>query len=615
MLFGVLLRLYLRKAKKEVETIKTLLVTLNAKYIHSSLALRYLRACCQDVCPTTIREYTINHNLLAILRDIYKQEPEIIGIACYIWNIDMTIALVGLIKKILPDTLIVLGGPEVSYDPEKIMQDCPDVDYIIQGEGENTLRLLLQALTVARQKLTIPELDLICGIIYRDAQDEVVVTGGAQVVDFLDDIPFPYIDSEMSMLKDKILYYESSRGCPFHCQYCLSSVTRGVRFHNLERVYADLAFFISHKVKQVKFVDRTFNAKRDHYLPIMQFLAQQEGTTNFHFEIAVDLLDDEVIDFLSSVQVGRFQFEIGIQSTYEPALQAIQRKNQWDKIVHNVNRLRQGKNIHLHLDLIAGLPEESYWQFGQSFNDVYHLRPHMIQLGFLKLLKGSGIRRQAKQYGYVFSERAPYEVLANDFLPFEDVSRLKVLEGLVDQFYNSGRFQYVLPVFIHLYEGNAFQFFHDLTAYWERHECNMLEYGIKGLYQHIINFYQDCGFPDAAFFLEVLKFNALMTEGGLRLPILPWNEEEWSQEKTAFWRSAELVRKYLPDYNFTTWRDVKKQYHLEVFSFDFFRYFKEQGKIEKHLTPILFSYNEQEHFQKIAGPDFWVKEGNIDDAL
>ncbi|CUH96995.1 hypothetical protein P22_3121 [Propionispora sp. 2/2-37] len=590
--------------------IKTLLVTLNAKYIHSSLALRYLRACCQDVCPTIVKEYTINHNLLSILHDIYKQKPKIIGLACYIWNIDMTIALVGLIKKVLPDTLIIFGGPEVSYDPEKVMQKCHDVDYIIQGEGENTLRFLLQELAETRQKLAITELSSISGVAYRNAEGKVVINGEAQVVASLDDIPFPYTDSDMAALKDKIIYYESSRGCPFNCQYCLSSVTKGVRFHNLERVYADLTFFIRHKVKQVKFVDRTFNAKKDYYLPIMQFLAQQEGTTNFHFEIAVDLLDDEVIDFLSSVQVGRFQFEIGIQSTNEPTLKAIQRTNKWDKIVHNVTRLRQGENIHLHLDLIAGLPEESYWQFGQSFNDVYHLRPHMIQLGFLKLLKGSGLRMKSKQYGYIFSDCAPYEVLANNCLPFEDVSRLKILEGLVDQFYNSGRFQYVLPVFINLYKGNAFQFFHDFTAYWEKNECNMLEQGIKGLYQHIINFYQDCGFSDVEFFLEMVKFNALISERGkVHFPFLPWNEEKWSQEKTNFWRSPELVRKYLPEYNFTTWRDIKKQYHLEVFSFDLSSYFKEQGKLEKQLTPILFNYHGEENFQKIAVTDFWEKEG------
>lgn len=584
--------------------IKTLLITLNAKYIHSSLALRYLQAYCSEGCGEVgIKEYTINNKLLNILSDVYKEKPDIIGVACYIWNIEMTMSLIRLIKKVLPHTVVIVGGPEVSYDPAVIMQEQPDIDYLIQGEGEVVLKALLRALAGHG---TVDSID---GLAFRTDGGQVMINGTSQTVACLDEVPFPYTESSMKELKDKIIYYESTRGCPFNCQYCLSSATAGVRFRSLELVYEELTFFIKHNVRQVKFVDRTFNAAKRHYLPIMHFLSRQECGTNFHFEIAVDLLDEEDICFLKDVKEGRFQFEIGIQSTNEPTLQAINRTNHWDKITRNVAGLRAGDNIHLHLDLIAGLPEESYWQFGQSFNQVYQLKPHMVQLGFLKMLKGAGIRKNAQKYNYIYADYAPYEVLANSSISYKELSRLKILEGLVDQFYNSGRFQYVLPFLIEQYGGDAFAFFHSLTVYWENRQYNMIDHSVKACYQHLINFYNEqnpVALPELL--KELLKFNALMVEGGsVRPEFLSW-DDSWEQEKTEFWRSTETVLKYIPDYHFTTWRELKKHYHIEVFTFNVAKYFSQPQAMQQELTPILISYKTKTSYQIIDRQDFCLEK-------
>ncbi len=591
---------------------QVVLTTLNAKYIHTSLALRYLAAYCRPVCPETIiREYNINNGLLEILSDIYRMRPNVLGLACYIWNIEMTLILAGLVKKVLPDVIIILGGPEVSYDSAEIMQHHGCVDYIIQGEGEMTLAALLEVFV----KRNFSALCNIPGLVFR-LDGQIKVNEGPQVVHELDTLPFPYNDADMENLNDKIIYYESSRGCPFSCQYCLSSVTKGVRFYSLPRVYHDLAFFIDHKVKQVKFVDRTFNGRKDHYFPLLKFLAKQQCETNFHFEIAVDLLDDEVLLFLRDVTPGRFQFEIGIQSTFQPALTEICRHNNWGKIVDNVKQLQQSGNIHLHLDLIAGLPHESYWQFGQSFNDVYSLQPQMLQLGFLKLLKGSGIRKDAIKHGYVFMDNAPYEVLANKYLSYDDVRKLKIIEELFNQLYNSGRFQYTLKFFIELCRGNAFAFYHKLASYWEERGLHIIAHSIKSLYRYLLDYCQIYHKGQLELCRELMKFDALLSEKGTIHPeFLGWNDNQWNEEKAQFWRSEATVRKYLPEYVFTTWRDVKKNFQLEVFNIDVAAFFM-RGEFVKENLPVLFTYRQNEvRYHIIAEDDFWRTGGGDKNAL
>ena len=588
---------------------KVVLTTLNAKFIHSSLALKYLEASCKTICPNIVsKEYTINNELLAILSDIYKEQPAIIGLVCYIWNVDMTLRLADLLKKVLPKVVIILGGPEVTYDPTDVMTQHSSIDYIVQGEGEE----VLQALLIALQSHS--PVNGISGLTFRD--NEVIISGMPQIIADLDTIPFPYCDDDIPKLQDKIIYYESARGCPFSCSYCLSSATCGVRFFSLERVYKDLQFFISHNVRQVKFVDRTFNARKEHYLPILRFLAQSDCRTNFHFEIAADVLDDEVLEFLKEVPVGRFQFEIGIQSTYEATLDKISRHNNWSKIIDYVTKIISYENIHVHLDLIVGLPEENYERFGQSFNDVYELQPQMLQIGFLKMLKGAAIRVSADQYKYVFLDYAPYEILFNDCLDYADVRKLKILEDVFNQVYNTGRFKRTLQFLITLHGGNAFKFYDDLTTYWEERQLHVVAHSSKSLYNYIVDFCRVHHTQEVELVQEFLKFDALMSEkGAVRPEILSWNKEKWSKDKGAFWSSQQKVRTYLPQYVFTNWRDVNKKNHIEVFSIDILGYLQ-SGTILTVDTPILFSYvQEVTTYQALASHDFWLQGEEHDYAL
>ncbi|MEG6585550.1 B12-binding domain-containing radical SAM protein [Dendrosporobacter sp. 1207_IL3150] len=579
---------------------KTVLATLNAKYIHSSLALRYLKAFCNDICDFKVKEFSINNSLFDILSEIYAEKPDVVGLACYIWNIDMTLELANLLKKVLPDTVIILGGPEVSYDPEDIMEQHKYIDYIVQGEGEETLYKLLTQLKAKAEVSAIPNLA-------QRINNKIALNGDAGIVKNLNSIPFPYNDEEISTLKDKIIYYESSRGCPFSCQYCLSSATQGVRFLEVDRVIKDLSFFIRHDVRQVKFVDRTFNARKDHYLPILQFISQQNCRTNFHFEIAADILDEEVLEILKTIPNGRVQFEIGIQSTNSATLAQIRRSNNWPKIVDNVTNIIATGNIHVHLDLIVGLPEEDYKTFGKSFNDVYNLKPHMLQIGFLKLLKGSGIRKCAKEHSYIFMDSAPYQVLGNKYLSFSEVRKLHLMEEIFNQVYNSGRFSHTLDYFIGYHNGDAFGFYNSLTDFWEQRELHIVAHSPKSLYQYLREFCQLLYEDTESLCDEFLKFDALITEkGSLRPDVLGWNENCWNDETTAFWRNEKLVHKYISDYKFTTWRDIKKKHHIEVFTFDVPCYIKNKNILKKS-TPVLFSFNGEEvDFKTIEAGDFWI---------
>ncbi|MBP2634410.1 MAG: B12-binding domain/radical domain protein [Firmicutes bacterium] len=585
---------------------KIVLSTLNAKYIHSSLALRYLAAYCQapgrDIA---VREYTINNGVLEIVSDLFACQATVIGLACYIWNIEASLQLAALIKKVQPETIIVLGGPEVSYQPEDILKEHAAVDYIVLGEGEQTFAALLTMLNNGHEIEAIP------GLAYRNQR--TIVTSQPQQVTNLDDIPFPYADGDMELLSDKILYYESSRGCPFACQYCLSSATSGVRFVSQERVMRDLRFFISHNVKQVKFVDRTFNTRKEHYFPILKFLAEQTCRTNFHFEIAVDILDQEVVEFLRQVPPGRFQFEIGIQSTNEQTLTTIKRHNNWPKIVEHVSTIRDYGNIHMHLDLIVGLPYENIEVFAKSFDEVYDLRPDMLQIGFLKLLKGSGIRENAAIHGYLAMDSAPYEVLGNNYMDYAGVRHLKILEEVFEQIYNSGRFCYSLSWLIALSGGGAFAFYSKLANYWEQHGYHLVAHSTKSLYKYLSEFCAACNPEVITEYQELLKFDALMNEhGAVRPELLPWNQvnqaanDKWAAHKTAFWRDSNRARRYLPNFSFTTWREVKKSYHIEVFSVDVPAYLQNHESLVKQEVAVLFSYEDiKPSYQVINYDDFW----------
>ena len=433
---------------------KILLAACNAKYIHSNLAVYDLQAYASEYTDHIIlKEYTINQQKDDIMRDIYLEHPDVVCVSCYIWNISFVKELMSDLAKILPDADFWAGGPEVSYDAEKFLSENPEFTGVMVGEGEETF----QELSGYYVKKNPEKLENITGICYRDGE-KIIHNGWRQIMD-LSSIPFIYKD--LSEFKNRIIYYESSRGCPFSCSYCLSSVDKKLRFRDIEMVKKELQFFIDHKVPQVKFVDRTFNCKHDHAMAIWKYINDHDnGVTNFHFEISADLLREEELQEMSTMRPGLIQLEIGVQSTNPDTIKAIHRTMDFEKLKGIVDRIHSFGNIHQHLDLIAGLPYEDYDSFRNSFNDVYALKPQQLQLGFLKVLKGSHMMEMCREYGIVYKNREPYEVLSTKWLDYGHVLKLKNVENMVEVYYNSGQFQKTLeyaesffPDAFSIYEG------------------------------------------------------------------------------------------------------------------------------------------------------------------
>ena len=433
---------------------KILLAACNAKYIHSNLAVYDLQAYASEYTDYVIlKEYTINQQKDDIMRDIYLEHPDVVCVSCYIWNISFVKELMADLAKILPDADFWAGGPEVSYDAEKFLSENPEFTGVMVGEGEETF----QELSGYYVKKNPEKLENITGICYRDGE-KTIHNGWRQIMN-LSSIPFIYKD--LSEFKNRIIYYESSRGCPFSCSYCLSSVDKKLRFRDIEMVKKELQFFIDHKVPQVKFVDRTFNCKHDHAMAIWKYINDHDnGVTNFHFEISADLLREEELQEMSTMRPGLIQLEIGVQSTNPDTIKAIHRTMDFEKLKGIVDRIHSFGNIHQHLDLIAGLPYEDYDSFRNSFNDVYALKPQQLQLGFLKVLKGSHMMEMCREYGIVYKNREPYEVLSTKWLDYGHVLKLKNVENMVEVYYNSGQFQKTLeyaesffPDAFSIYEG------------------------------------------------------------------------------------------------------------------------------------------------------------------
>ena len=422
---------------------KVLLAAINAKYIHSNLGIYSLKTYGEKMlkewglaeqAEISLAEYTINHQMEQILQDIYKRKPDVIGFSCYIWNISYVKVILADIKKVLPDVKIWAGGPEVSYHGEAFLKEEPAVDLVMMGEGEITFAHFLKALLEGEDLKQVP------GLMVRNADGTFTDTGFRQVMD-MSQIPFPYAFMDMKELEHRIIYYESSRGCPFSCAYCLSSIDKKLRFRSLDLVLPELEWFLQAKVPQVKFVDRTFNCKKSHAMAIWQYIRDHDnGVTNFHFEIAADLLDKDELDLLSTMRPGLVQLEIGVQSTNEKTLEAIRRKTDIEEIREITETINSWHNIHQHLDLIAGLPWEDLKRFKQSFNDVYEMEPEQLQLGFLKVLKGSYMEELIPTCDLLYSAAPPYEVLCTKWLSYGDVLELKDIEEMTEVHYNSRQF-------------------------------------------------------------------------------------------------------------------------------------------------------------------------------
>ncbi len=475
--------------------------TLNAKYIHTSLALRYLRAFCAGEFDVQIAEFTIKDPAMAISADLFARKPDVIGFSCYIWNIEETIVVIDMLRKVLPDVKIVLGGPEVSYDTAYWMERLTAVDFIVFGEGEETFRDLLRQIAGERKY------HFVFGLAYRKAgQAEPILNPGRPKLD-LNAIPSPHRFAEdIPGLRNRVTYFETSRGCPFSCQFCLSSIEVGVRYFDIDRVKADLLYLIDSGAKLIKFVDRTFNIKRDYAMDIFRFLIDNHRGCVFQFEITADIMRPEVLDFLAEhAPPGVFRFEIGVQSTNDEANLAVQRRQNFAKLSRTVTKIKESRNIDQHLDLIAGLPHENYDSFRKTFNDVFALQPEELQLGFLKMLRGTGLRRDADKYGYVYMSRAPYEMLGNDLMPFADIVRIKRVEDVLEKYWNAHRMDRTLAYLTGAVYPSAFDFFQRFGDYWEAQGWSRIGHQLEDLFARLWSFLEtdrpDGLDPDVAFAL------------------------------------------------------------------------------------------------------------------
>ena len=534
---------------------KILLAACNAKYIHSNLAVYDLKAYSSDYDEHVIlREYTINQPKDEILKDIYSSGADVVCFSCYIWNISFVRELIRDLVKILPKTAFWAGGPEVSYDAEKFLTEMPEMTGVMVGEGEKTFHDLLEFYIDGKDSL-----EEISGIAYRTG-DKIIHNGWRELMD-LSAIPFVY--EHLEKFENRIIYYESSRGCPFSCSYCLSSIDKKLRFRDLELVKKELQFFLDHRVPQVKFVDRTFNCKHEHAMTIWKYILEHDnGVTNFHFEISADLLREEEMELMSQMRPGLIQLEIGVQSTNPETIRAIHRHMDLKKLEHCVNRVHSFRNIHQHLDLIAGLPYEDYDTFHQSFNDVYQMKPDQLQLGFLKVLKGSLMQKEAEGYGIVYKEKEPYEVLSTNWLTYGEVLKLKMVESMVEVYYNSGQFWHTLEYLVP-FEKDAFTFYEKLGSFYEKKGYSEISHSRMRRYEILLEYLKEETDVPTEVATQKMLYDLYLREKLKKRPVFAPDQKQY---ETAVW-------------NYRKNNQVSKTVHIEVF---------ENG------TVILFDYEKRD---------------------
>lgn len=548
---------------------KILLTAINAKYIHSNLAIYYLKAYANKYKDNIkLCEFTINNYMEDILQAIYKEKPDVAMFSCYIWNIELVNQLCVELRKVLPNTKIWLGGPEVSYDAKMRLQGNHNVDGIMIGEGEETFKELLDYFIEDRIALGD-----IRGIAYREskASEEITVTGIRPQLNF-SSIPFPY--ENMQEFENKIIYYETSRGCPYSCSYCLSSIDKRVRLRDFDLVKKELQIFLDNKVPQVKFVDRTFNCNKKHALQIWNYIKEHDnGITNFHFEIAADILDEEELTVLNSMREGLVQLEIGVQSTNPMTIDAIHRKMDMNKLTNVVNRIHEGKNIHQHLDLIAGLPYEDYDTFKQSFCDVYALKPDQFQLGFLKVLKGALMHEESEKWGIVYKDIAPFEVLYTKWLSYDDVLKLKSVENMVEIYYNSGQFVNTIKYMEH-YFSNPFEMYEALGEFYEQHNLTMMSHSRVKKYEILIDFLSEYlndykkEAIDVKAFSSILLHDMYLRENLKSRPSFAESQEAYKTIYRNFYADEEKLQEYLNIDSTDNASKLKPNIHLEHYIID-----------------------------------------------
>ncbi|AMN36159.1 B12-binding domain-containing radical SAM protein [Clostridium perfringens] len=542
---------------------KILLTAINSKYIHSNLAVRYLKAFTKDLdFQGDIKEFSINDRVENILEGIIEEKPDVVAFSCYIWNMEFVNRLAELIKLVDPNIEILYGGPEVSYEGKEFLENHPG-EYVIVGEGEKTFREFVL------YKLGEGKIEDIKGLNYK--RDGKVFENPKRPEMDMNELVFPYTYEED--INNKIVYYEASRGCPFKCKYCLSSVMHGVRFLDVERVKKELKYFMERGLKLVKFVDRTFNCNREYTVELLKYLSEQDTETRFHFEVAADLLTEEQIEILNNAPKGRFQLEVGVQTTNNEVLHNINRYITYENIKEKVLKVASGKNVMQHLDLIAGLPGEDLESFKKSFNDVHAIRPDEIQLGFLKLLKGSSMREEAEKWGIVYSPYAPYEIIRSKDISYEELLLLKKVEAMVDKYYNSCKFNNVIKFFLNIYE-KPFDFYYDLAMFFEEKGNFKRSIGNVEYYKILLDFYlEKIGGEDEGLFKEVLKFDYLCFNKKRWLPdflVRTITKDDEQNIKDSFDRQMPF-----------------KKAHIEKFELDIINYIK-NGKINFEPKYLIF---------------------------
>lgn len=480
------------------------LSTLNAKYIHTNLAIRYLKAAVQPEFECELAEYTIKDPAFNIVSDLFQKKPDIVGFSCYIWNINETIAVIRMLKTVLPNIKIVLGGPEVSYDVHDWLRKHEEIDYIIMGEGEVSLKEMLRHFNGEI------ELEKVPGICYLQ-EGKLKIHAQPPKVD-LREIATPFrFEEDLPHLGKRIQYIETSRGCPFSCQFCLSSIEVGVRYFNREKIKEDIRYLMDNGAKIIKFVDRTFNISRSYAMEMFQFLIDEHKPgVVFQFEITADIMRPEVIQFLNdNAPRGLFRFEIGVQSTNDLTNDLVKRRQNFEKLTRTVTMVKEGGKIDQHLDLIAGLPEEDYNSFRKTFNDVFAMRPEELQLGFLKLLRGTGLRLEAEKYGYTYVDISPYEIFSNNVLTFDDIVRIKHAEDVLEKYWNAHRMDHTIEYLVTQSFETPFDFFQNFGTYWETKGWSRIGHQLEDLFRRLLEFLQTVENADIAIITSLMKYDFL----------------------------------------------------------------------------------------------------------
>ncbi len=584
---------------------RVLLIAVNAKYIHSNPAVYSLRAYAQAVLGDQpevgieIAEYTINQNTESILADIYRHRPDIAAFSCYIWNWNTIQELLPELPKLLPDTKLWLGGPEVSFHAEKILAQYTQLTGIMVGEGEETFTQLVRFYHAPKGQL-------------QDIPGLVLPQGRTQPRELTDMSKLPFLYEDLGKFQNRIIYYESQRGCPFRCAYCLSAIDKSVRLRDIETVKKELQYFLDHKVSQVKFIDRTFNCNAAHALAIWRYLLENDnGVTNFHFEIAADLMTEDELEVLKQMRPGLIQLEIGVQSTNEQTLHAINRYMSLEHLRQVVDKIHSFHNIHQHLDLIAGLPYEDYDSFVTSFNDVYAMRPQQLQLGFLKVLKGSPIEEKAEEYGIVYNSRPPYEVLYSRWIPYDDVLRLKGIEEMVELYYNSCQFTHTLPVLEKEFS-SPFALYEALSQYYEEKGYYINTPARAYRYQVLLEFAQQKAPARSELYAQLLTFDMYLRENLKSRPAfaLCWQQgEEEKEQVRAFYRQEAQTPQYLTGYEGYQPQQLMKMTHIEYFTYPVWQQNMKMTQLSQK-TAILFDYQKRDPLTYDAAYYMVIKEEN-----